>query len=160
MKGNPGILIHFTLRIHLRTNIKGAVRNIIELHNEVIYSKGKVAVAKFGGPVASAKIGVLRDQISSGRESLLLLVAKDTSGFVGFESRLVSVHVESPTADLSNMAPTYYSAIMQTSSLWFTITKPFVPSDLGTFRLLSNGRALPDVIAERRSPAMLVISSR
>jgi hypothetical protein len=150
---------HFVLRVPLITRIRGRAFNTIEAHNQVVKEMGRVAIAKFGNPGTEARVKKLNAQIEEGTETVLVLAVKRGNRFWGYQSRLVAAHYGKLEEKISKIAPSYYANFDEPASLWFVVADPFVPVPLVDFRLSTNDRRVTDVMAECRTPAMLVHKS-
>jgi hypothetical protein len=150
--------VHVVLRIPLITRINGRSFNTVEAHNQVTRSIGRVAFAKFGNPGSRARCERIKEQIDNQVETFLILVAKQGERYLGFQSRLSSVHYGKPSPEILSIAPNYYRE-QESPGLWFITSTPFMSCDLRAFCLSTNGRPLLDVIRECRTASMLVDKS-
>jgi hypothetical protein len=151
---------HVVLRLPLTTRVQDGTLNTIEAHNEALAARGRVAIAKFGRPTASAKIAVIKSQLERGTETLLVLAIRLGAGrFLGFGSPISAVHRGPPNAELLSLAPAYYRDLDETANLWFILHARIVPHDLRGFRMRASQRPLLDVLHECRTSSMLVEAS-
>jgi hypothetical protein len=147
---------HFVLRIPLITKVYGRSFNTVEAHNQKIHSSGRVAIAKFGDPGSRARYERIKNQIDNNVETLLILVSKQGARFLGYQSRLSSIHYGKPSAEIIALAPDYYRAEEWPGRLWFVVSSPFMSCALQGLCLSTNHRALLDVVRESRTASMLV----
>ncbi|WLB48302.1 hypothetical protein QIH93_10080 [Bradyrhizobium ottawaense] len=84
------------------------------------------------------------------------MVTKQGGQFLGYKSRLTSVHYGKADDILRAGAPAYYDDLGEQAKLWFTVIEPFEPADLGQLSLASNGRPLLEVMRECRTASLLV----
>jgi hypothetical protein len=149
--------VHLVVRIPLVSKVKGRMINTIKAHNDVVDRLGLVTVAKFGKPGTAKLVERLNEKIG---RACLILVAKENGRFLGFQSRLSSMHRGSPTPEMISASPAYYGDIGETAGLWFTARDPFTECDLASLRLSSNQRPLLDVLRECRTSSMLIERTR
>ena len=105
-------VLHVALRVPRVTKIDDTSFNTVESHNAVVKKKGRVAVAKFGDPISKKGIAQLREQLSDGAKTLLVLGARSglrTKGqYIGFQSEISSIHEGPADVSILSIIPAYY----------------------------------------------------
>lgn len=161
--GAPDIFsatVHLVVRVPRISRVNRISVDTVKAHNETLARLGRVAIAKFGSPGTRARCDRLKAQIDGGLETLLILVTKQGGQFLGYRSRLTSVHLGKADEAILSSAPTYYDDLSNDAKLWFTVTVAFEPVSLEEFSLTSNGRPLLEVMRECRTASLLVEQNR
>jgi hypothetical protein len=148
--------VHLVVRVPRISRVNRITVDTVRAHNETLVALGRVAIAKFGNPGTRARCDRLRAQIDSGLETLLILVTKRGEQFLGYKSRLTSVHYGKADNVILAGAPKYYSDLGKDAKLWFTVIAPFETINLEQFSLASNRRPLLEVMRECRTASLLV----
>lgn len=144
---------HIVLRVPRYAIVNGQKHDVIEAHNEVLRSKKVVALGKFGKPFSRAGRKVVQRQLDEGVQTFLYLVFKSKGQFLACRAPIQSLHPDRPDSDLRAPFPDYY---VKKPSYWFVLSGELVKADLGQLVLTSNSRPLLDVVAETRTPLMIV----
>ena len=94
----------------------------VALHAKVLHEHGHVWLGKFGRPIGTDFLGVLRDQISSGVPTYVFLATFAHGSYKIHEGELADIgsHVDHP-----DLIPSYYRERLSDIQTWFKITKIF-----------------------------------
>ena len=111
--------IHLVLRLPISQKTgKGSI-NIVDAHNEVVATRGRVVLAKFGAPPGRQRISALQCSIDESEGSFLYIVSKAQSqdGIAEFRARIARCRdaFTSPCAPF----PDYYSCVHLHPGMWF-----------------------------------------
>jgi hypothetical protein len=147
---------HLLLRIPMRTRIDGRNIETVNTHNNTVKERGAVLFAKFGASIAGDKFSVLNEQITDGRKTWLIVVSKVGNSFVAHRAHLASIHIGQPPSEYERLIPAYYRSLHNLPKVWFRLDHLFEMCELDHLRLVSSKRRVLEVIAECRTPAMLV----
>ena len=153
------VRFHILLRVSFKIKIAKLTLGTISAHNDVIAKKGRVAVAKFGAAIGEKTIRTIQTQIQNGSETCLVLALRRENNYIGYSSRIVSVHLGKATRDVLNISPDYYAKLGETGTVWFIVNHPFERCDLSRLYLHSNKRQVVDVLNESRTSTILVEES-
>jgi hypothetical protein len=152
---------HFVLRIRERfIRIAGRPIDIIEEHNRISQLNGSVALAKFGACPHLSRIKRIREEVSSGQSPCIYVVCKDHGNFVGYRAPIADLAIARLTSKPPGKYPQYYDQLGLLPSVWFLLAYPLKPAQLTGLTLLSNQKALLDVLARSRSTMMFVQKGR
>jgi len=144
------------LRVVPQFQTSGGMVDIVRAHNEVFAAKGRVALAKFGSALSSKVLKALQCQIERGQVPHLYLAYKEETIFRLVGSRIGQLVIGALTADLRDIVPAFYADLEKPPASWFILSGGLVPVQASNLYLASSGRNLSSVMAECRTPAMLV----
>ena len=148
--------IHVLLRLPATVTVGALKVNVVDAHNAVVEKHGRVALGKFGQPVAPHLESKLSKQIAEGYETRLYLVSKQGKEFISYSAPIFRILTNKDFAGAPFAHPNYYQ---DPPSSWLILSEKLSRANLANLELASNSRKVLEVLAEARTPFMAIKKS-
>lgn len=157
MAGKSSRCSHLLLRVARFVMLHGCKIDVVQAHNEIIESRGKVALAKHGRRASTTRIGQLKNQIAVGTPTYLILAFRMKNEVQGFAAP-ISVIVEEDVQDIAD-EPAYYDELPGFEpSWWIILNGKFREIGLAGVLMQKDSRDVVEVMGECRTSLMFVVA--